>query len=607
MVQMLSLTSKKVRASFIKKFIRLQNLAFLLVIISLACIIPQSVYAVSYTFSSPFLNLSNTANGSSPQIVVSGSNIYVVWKDTTTGSGDIYYERSTDGGATFNGGTTSTPGTPINLSNNSGASTVPQITVSGSDVYVVWSDQTSSSGIYFSKSTDGGATFNGGTSSSPGSPTVLSSTTGVTATPEIAASGSDVVVVWRGSSPSPGGIFYESSSNSGSSFNTATSGAAIELSSGISGAPINPQITISGSYVYVVWQQGTTADIYYSRSTDGGATFNGGTTSTPGTAVNLSFNSGASNFPKITVSSSNVYVVWQDKTVDSSGDIYFSASNDNGVTFNGGTSSSPGSPVNISQSTGVTSTTPVVAASGTVVHVAWQETGTSTGKMYYTRGATSSTSISFDAQQYTLSNTATVTITSLASNLNNNAIETIQATVTSTTDSHGITVTLSETGVNTGVFAGQFTFTTGSSSGTSLQAKPGDTITATFGGQTGTASIYSRTVAFGFSSYTMSSISSVTVTDQNSITTPSVVETVSIAGSSTTDPSGVSLTLTETGAGTGVFTSSNLVFTTGNAQFSIGDKAVVTQSETSGGHLTDNTIDTLPVSVTSTSDSSGIT
>ena len=48
-----------------------------------------------------------------PQITASGNNVYVVWSDSTTGNADIFFKRSTDGGATF-----SSPS--INLSNNAG-------------------------------------------------------------------------------------------------------------------------------------------------------------------------------------------------------------------------------------------------------------------------------------------------------------------------------------------------------------------------------------------------------------------------------------------------------------------------------------------------------
>ena len=48
--------------------------------------------------------------------------------------------------------------------------------------------------------------------------------------------------------------------------------------------------------------------------------------------------------------------------------------------------------------------------------------------------------------------------------------------VTSTTDKTGIPITLTETGPNTGIFEGQFSFTPGISSGTSIQIASGDDV-----------------------------------------------------------------------------------------------------------------------------------
>jgi hypothetical protein len=57
--------------------------------------------------------------------------------------GDIFFKKSTDGGATF--------GDTINISNNAGLSENPQIASSGNNVYVVWKDNTTGMVTYFSK------------------------------------------------------------------------------------------------------------------------------------------------------------------------------------------------------------------------------------------------------------------------------------------------------------------------------------------------------------------------------------------------------------------------------------------------------------------------
>ena len=60
--------------------------------------------------------------------------MYVVWQDffDSIGNNEIFLIKSIDNGSTFS--------TPINLSKDRGASLTPYIAVSGSNVYVVWSD-----------------------------------------------------------------------------------------------------------------------------------------------------------------------------------------------------------------------------------------------------------------------------------------------------------------------------------------------------------------------------------------------------------------------------------------------------------------------------------
>src|SRR5829696_5625636 len=107
-------------------------------------------------------NLSNSPGESSdPRIALSENNVYVVWEDTgsVTGNSEVKIVRSADSGVTFTGAE--------NLSNNNGISFDPRIAASGSNVYVVWEDTTTtteagaegSSDIFLARSTNNGATF----------------------------------------------------------------------------------------------------------------------------------------------------------------------------------------------------------------------------------------------------------------------------------------------------------------------------------------------------------------------------------------------------------------------------------------------------------------
>ena len=81
------------------------------------------------------INVSNnTALSFNQQIAAIGNNVYVTWEDETPGNRDVFFAASTNNGTSF--------ATPINLSNNTGKSQLPQIAAIGNNVYVTWSDNT---------------------------------------------------------------------------------------------------------------------------------------------------------------------------------------------------------------------------------------------------------------------------------------------------------------------------------------------------------------------------------------------------------------------------------------------------------------------------------
>jgi Collagen triple helix repeat (20 copies) len=186
------------------------------------------------------INVSNNTGFSvNPQIAVSGSNVYVIWEDTIPDNADIFFAVSNNNGISF--------GTPINISNNVGNSVVPQIAVSGNNnVYVTWHDDTPAGDrdIFFA------ATHNNGTSF--GTPINISNNTGVSSFPQIAAIGNNVYVTWH--DDTPGGnfdIFFAVSNNNGTSF-----GTPINLSNN-TGFSFNQEIAAIGNNVYVTWQDNT--------------------------------------------------------------------------------------------------------------------------------------------------------------------------------------------------------------------------------------------------------------------------------------------------------------------------------------------------------------
>jgi PKD repeat protein len=206
-------------------------------------------------------------------------NVYVTWTHFDF-SAPIYFSRSTDGGASFS--------VPYRISDTSYSSNQGSIPVVGPDgvIYVAWFNY-DTGGVRMAKSTNGGQSFG---------------------TPFPVASVDEIP------SPLPGGDFRDNS------FPTA----AVDLNTG---------------YVYVAWSdyRNLDADIYFTRST------NGGTSWSEPVRINddpLS-NDAHQFFPWMDVSpNGNIYVGWFDSRLDPTPinqpllfDEYVTVSMDAGLTF----------------------------------------------------------------------------------------------------------------------------------------------------------------------------------------------------------------------------------------------------------------------------------
>ena len=138
----------------------------------------------------------NAGHSRYPAIAIDSANtIHVVWSDTTPGNYEIYYKRSTDGGATWGGNN--------RLTWNLGYSYVPAIAIDSADtIHVVWYDDTPGNyEIYYKRSTDGGATWGGNNR--------LTWTAGNSLYPAIAIDSADTIhVVWYDYTPGNAEIYY---------------------------------------------------------------------------------------------------------------------------------------------------------------------------------------------------------------------------------------------------------------------------------------------------------------------------------------------------------------------------------------------------------------
>jgi hypothetical protein len=279
----------------------------------------------------------HSVSGPDEVFASSGSNRFIVWYDNTPGNFEILFRRSTDNGATWQ--------TTKNLSNNPGPSSNPQIAVSGSNVFVVWTQENadlSQSDIFFRRSADNGATWGA---------RINISVSGInfSSVARLAASGSNVYISWTiGYSGEPRDTLLRRSTDNGATWSTI-----VNLSNNPVSNNQGPEIASSGNKVYVVWSAAN--EIYLRRSTDNGATWK--------SVVNLSKNAGDSRTPQIAVSGSFVYVAWSDFTPGNY-DIFFRSSPDNGASWQPTKNLSRNAPY---------SSFPQISSTSSAVYVTWSQ------------------------------------------------------------------------------------------------------------------------------------------------------------------------------------------------------------------------------------------
>jgi hypothetical protein len=87
-----------------------------------------------------------------PSIAALGNNVHVVWDDSTPGNAEIYYRRSADRGTTW--------GKTTRLTKSTGDSSDSAIAVSGTNIHVVWADSTPGNyEIFYKRSVNNGVTW----------------------------------------------------------------------------------------------------------------------------------------------------------------------------------------------------------------------------------------------------------------------------------------------------------------------------------------------------------------------------------------------------------------------------------------------------------------
>jgi hypothetical protein len=342
--------------------------------------------------SSNPLNISRTpCSSGSPAFARANGVLYVAWLEPDVGNGDIFFSRSTNGGITFS--------TAVNLSfplaGNSGN---PSIAADGTNVYVMWEELTggSSTEVYLERSTDSGVTFDAPAQISKAA--VL--TTGATSThsarsPVVAAIGTTIWVAWEENVyniadptnvlPVQSEILVSYSPDGGVNFQTLSKG--ISRSSNCSGGTVPgmfshfPSLAVSTTnHLYAVWQENTQlsctvpttgtllTDIFFSQSASSTPT----TFATPKSVAQVGLRKSNASFGVVAATNSAggdvIYVAWSELLFNSSNtEIFYNRSIDGGATF------FP-SPVSVLLDNNLDfSLTPSLAISGENLIVVWNE------------------------------------------------------------------------------------------------------------------------------------------------------------------------------------------------------------------------------------------
>lgn len=289
----------------------------------------------------PPINLANNSGLSFSPDIATGpeNNVYVTWYDNTSGGNEILFSRSVDAGTSF--------AAPLNLSNNLGFSTFPNVLVDQNGVvHVAWQDtEYGASEIVYVKSTDGGLTFS--------APINLSGDTETSVKVDMALDAyNNLWAVWNDAT----GMWLAQSSDGGHTFSKRLVVGPTEGKS-----PIGPKISIAANTMHIVYQQAVSeldTNIMYVRSTDNGQTFTA--------PMALTVAAGEATNPSVTADSAGyVYVAWQ---LSESGvrDIHLVRSANYGESFS--------APANVTNNAGISIGPDLfVDASGTL-HMVWQDT-----------------------------------------------------------------------------------------------------------------------------------------------------------------------------------------------------------------------------------------
>jgi len=284
-----------------------------------------------------------------PSIAVYGSNIHIVWMDNRDGEYEIYYKHSSDAGLSWS--------TDEKLTSNPSEPGIPSLAVSGNNIHIVWHDVRDGNWeIYYKRSTDNGATWQ---------PDIrLTNDVSISERASIALWDNSIYVVWQDERDNDKEIYFKIATDNGNNWS-----GDIRLTNSVGESEI-PTLAVEESNINVVWGDSRNgignAEIYVKRSTDSGINWT--------EDIRITNTLSASNRPSVAVSSNFVHISWNEVW-----EIYYKRSTDYGNTWETETRITN----NSSQSENS-----FVVTSDSAVHLIWQDNPANNDDIYYKRNPT---------------------------------------------------------------------------------------------------------------------------------------------------------------------------------------------------------------------------
>jgi hypothetical protein len=260
---------------------------------------PRQAYSVrskkNANFKRPTLLSSGGGGGFAPVVAVDSSGaVNIAWAESTNGPRQVVFIRSTDQGLTFS--------QPVNVSRSAGEGFDPAIAIGDDDsVNIAWEDTQSGTGeLFFTRSTDSGASFS--------SPKKISAGLGEASDPEIAIDRqSRTSVAWVEAQPEGGTrIMISRTADGGQAFS-----APVVVTSGPEAEFEYIAMVTRGNAIYLAFTDDDAEQVFLTQSQGDGLRF-----SPPLQLSHADTSKGHAKSPSIAVDGNGrIHAVWIDTSI----------------------------------------------------------------------------------------------------------------------------------------------------------------------------------------------------------------------------------------------------------------------------------------------------